>query len=154
MKGGLTFPGGVHPPEYKDLTEDCPIQVVPAPSQVVLPLSQHIGTPCRPTVAKGDAVQAGQVVGDADAFVSAPVHSPVAGKVKAVGLVPHAVLGRCQAVTIETDPNAPDGKAPSPQRFGADFNPETYAPEQIRQAARDAGPVSYTHLTLPTNREV
>jgi len=150
MKGGLTFPGGVHPPEYKDLTEDAPIQVVPAPSQVVLLLSQHIGAACRPTVAKGDTVQAGQVVGDADAFVSAPVHSPVSGKVKAIGLAPHAVLGRCQAVTIETDPDATDGKTPSPQRFGADFKPEAYAPEQIRQAARDAGLVGMGGAGFPT----
>ncbi|UCC23670.1 MAG: electron transporter RnfC, partial [Planctomycetota bacterium] len=72
-KGKFSFPGGVHPPESKDLTCASEIQPGPAVKQVAIMLSQHIGAPCRPTVEKKQAVSAGQKIGDADAFVSAPV---------------------------------------------------------------------------------
>jgi len=150
IRGRMTFPGGVHPPEYKTLTEDHAIEVVPPPAKVVIPLSQHIGAPCKPTVSKRDTVQPGQVVGEADAFVSAPVHSPVAGTVKTIGLAAHAVLGRCQAVTIEVDREATESKTPCPQRFGSDFDPRAYTSEQICQAARDAGLVGMGGAGFPT----
>ena len=64
IRGKCTFPGGIHPPENKHFSENCPIEVVPAPKQVAVLLSQHLGTACVPTVAKKDVVQAGQVIVD------------------------------------------------------------------------------------------
>ena len=66
----MTFPGGVHPPDRKSVTENCEIQQLPVPSQVAILLGQHIGAPNAPVVAKRDKVQAGQVVGSSEAFVS------------------------------------------------------------------------------------
>ena len=82
IRGKCTFPGGVHPPENKKFSEHCSIEVIPTPKQVSILLSQHIGAPCQPLVAKRDAVTAGQMIGKSDAFVSAPIHSPVNGTVK------------------------------------------------------------------------
>mgnify|MGYP002625666933 FL=1 len=81
-----TFLGGVHPPEGKALTENMPIEILKPddPREFVYPLSQHIGAPCSPVVAKGDAVLAGQKIADTEAFVSAPIFSAVSGKVKAI----------------------------------------------------------------------
>ena len=81
-----TFLGGVHPPEGKALTENKPIEILrPTDSrEFIYPLSQHIGAPCSPVVAKGDAVLAGQKIADTEAFVSAPIFSAVSGTVKAV----------------------------------------------------------------------
>ena len=81
-----TFLGGVHPPEGKTLTENKPIEILRTTDvrEFVYPLSQHIGAPCSPIVAKGDAVLAGQKIADTDAFVSAPIFSAVSGTVKAV----------------------------------------------------------------------
>ena len=62
-----TFPGGIHPPEYKDLTQDRPIEVVPHPKLVAILLSQHTGAICKPLVNKRDRVTAGQMIGKADA---------------------------------------------------------------------------------------
>ena len=70
-------------------------------------LSQHIGAACKPLVRKGTIVQAGQKIGDSDAFVSAPVHSPIHGKVKEIGLRSHAILGRSQAIVIEAYEHTP-----------------------------------------------
>ena len=71
-----TFPGGTHLPEKKVLTCDSLIQPGPAVSEVAVMLSQHIGAVCRPLVKKADTVQAGQKIGDCDAFVSAPRAEP------------------------------------------------------------------------------
>ena len=49
----------------------------PPPERITLPMQQHIGAPCIPTVKKGDHVYVGQVVGDSDAYVCAPVHSSI-----------------------------------------------------------------------------
>ncbi|MDX9945901.1 MAG: electron transport complex subunit RsxC [Bacteroidales bacterium] len=79
-----TFPtGGVHPPENK-LTAGIPIEYLPVPGNVVIPLSQHIGAPANPVVAKGDTVKTGQLIAEGKGFVSANVHSSVSGKVSKI----------------------------------------------------------------------
>lgn len=78
-----SFRGGVHPPHAKN-TESCATIMMGVPSKVVIPMVQHIGAPCQPLVKKGDTVKVGQVIGDTDAYVSAPVHSSVSGTVTAV----------------------------------------------------------------------
>lgn len=80
-----TFLGGVHPPEGKALTEDKAIESLLPKGDLVYPLSQHIGAPCAPVVAKGDHVKVGQKIADTDAFVSAPIFSSVSGTVKEIG---------------------------------------------------------------------
>ena len=77
------FFGGIHPNDQKAATNKKPIELLPPPAQVVLPMSLHIGAPCQPCVAVGDYVTVGQKVGEAPAFVSAPVHASVSGKVAA-----------------------------------------------------------------------
>ena len=81
-----TFLGGVHPPEGKALTENKAIEILrPSESkEFIYPLSQHIGAPCSPVVAKGDKVLAGQKIADTEAFVSAPIFSAVSGVVKEI----------------------------------------------------------------------
>ena len=58
------FSGGVHPADGKALTAEAPLQMVPAPDQVVIPLCQHIGAPCQSLVQVGDHVCMGQKIGD------------------------------------------------------------------------------------------
>lgn len=76
---------------------------MPDPEIVTLPMLQHIGAPCTPTVKKGDYVAIGQVVGDSDKYVSAPIHASVSGKVIAVQDVKLANGKMAPAVTIESD---------------------------------------------------
>ena len=75
----LTFKGGIHPPHSKELTEHLPIVDFLGPKVIEIPLRQHIGAPCEPTVSKGDRVAVGQLIGAAGGFVSANVHSSVSG---------------------------------------------------------------------------
>lgn len=80
----LTFKGGIHPYDGKDLTKDKPITNVLPKGDLVYPLSQHIGAPATPIVKKGDRVLTGQKIAEASAFVSAPVYATVSGTVKAI----------------------------------------------------------------------
>ena len=75
--------GGVAVSHHKN-TRECEVVRMPAPAKVVLPMQQHIGAPCTPCVKVGDTVSVGQVIGDTDKFVSAPIHASVSGKVTAV----------------------------------------------------------------------
>ncbi len=72
--------GGVHPPENKLSTKSA-ISDLPVPKSVIIPLGQHLGVPAKPVIAKGDEVKVGQLLAEANGFVSANIHSPVSGKV-------------------------------------------------------------------------
>lgn len=82
--GVTTFKGGVHPYEGKELAMDQPIQALTPKGLMVFPVSQHIGAPAKPIVAKGDHVLMGQKIAEAGGFVSAPVLSSVSGTVKSI----------------------------------------------------------------------
>jgi len=75
--------GGIHPPSNK-LSADCAIVDLPLPSQVVIPLSQHIGLAAMPLVVKGDRVKTGQLIAKASNFMSANIHSSVTGVVERI----------------------------------------------------------------------
>ncbi len=84
--GLATFIGGIHPFEGKELSEDKPIKYLePLQGEImVYPLSQHIGAPAKPLVAKGDHVLKGQIIAEAGGFISANVLSSVSGTVKGI----------------------------------------------------------------------
>ncbi len=96
----LTFAmGGVHPDDKK-ISASCKIETLPLPSKVYVSMAQHLGAPATPVVAAGDQVKVGQVIGEPAGFISAFVHSPVSGTVKAVApradiagnMVPHVEI--------------------------------------------------------------
>lgn len=152
--GKKTFKGGVHPRENKHFTEMCAIETVPTPKQVVLPLCQHIGAPCKPVVNKKDPVTAGQVIGRSDAYVSAPIHSPVNGTVKDIALAPHPVIGRTMAIYIDTDPRQNEPKQPAASQFDVSFDPAAYSSEQIATAAQEGGLVGMGGAGFPTRVKI
>ncbi len=94
--------GGVNVAPNKH-TAEMPVERMPVPNTVVLPMQQHIGAPCIPTVKVGDTVSVGQVIGDSDKFVSAPIHATISGVVKAVGDVKLANGIITKGVTVESD---------------------------------------------------
>lgn len=100
--GLLSFIGGIHPPHEKKHSENKAIVKAVEPKVVTIPLRQHIGAPCDPTVQKGDSVKVGQVIGEPASFVSAYIHSSVSGIVKEVALKEIAG-GKEMCVVIESD---------------------------------------------------
>ncbi len=149
-----TFAGGIHPPENKEFTQACPIESVPLPKQLAVPLSQHLGAPCKPIVGKKDVVSAGQMIGSSDAFVSAPVHSPASGIVRDIALVPHPVIGRTLAVIIDVDREKSEPKRPRCEQFDDSFNPHQWTVEQICTAVHQAGIVGMGGAGFPTRVKI
>jgi electron transport complex protein RnfC len=150
LSGKFTFRRGVHPPHNKGLTENLPIETLPlAPGQeVVIPMSQHIGAPNAPTVEEKQQVVAGQAVGASDAFVSAPVHSPVNGAVKKIEPRPHPTGRKVLSVVITVGDEQPQPQ--QWQQLTADIDPEKYASTKIIDAIRAAGLVGQGGAAFPT----
>lgn len=94
--------GGVKVAHHKN-TAELEVVRMPEPKQVILPMQQHIGAPCTPTVKVGDTVAVGQVIGDSDKPVSTPIHASVSGTVTAIGNVKLPGGAIAQGVTIESD---------------------------------------------------
>ncbi len=99
----LTFRGGVHPIEGKELSKSAAIRKVQPKGEVVLAMGQHIGAPATPLVNAGEYVFVDQMIGRGDGFVSANVHSPVSGNVKAVEPRTLANGTTINCVVIEND---------------------------------------------------
>jgi electron transport complex protein RnfC len=105
----LTFPsfpfrthGGVNAPHRKN-TENCETEILPIPEKVVIPMKQHIGAACTPTVKVGDIVSVGEIIGNSDAAMSAPIHASVSGKVSYIGEIQLPSGERVATVEIKSD---------------------------------------------------
>lgn len=101
----FTTPGGVHPPENKFQSLAEPLAIMPIPQQVILPLSQHIGAPAEPVVAVGDRVLTGQLIAEAQGFVSVNIHASISGTVAAIEdrPIPHASGMNAPCIVIDSD---------------------------------------------------
>jgi len=142
--GAGHFKGGVHPSYRKDGTSAAAIEALEPPSTVVIPLQQHIGAPCAALVKAGDEVRTGTMIGQAEAFVSAPVHATISGKVKSVGPQPHPSGAAVLSVVI-------DGDGTDSRAEGKGSDPETLSPEELKGLVREAGIVGLGGATFPTH---
>ena len=136
---------GVTPPANKN-TASSSIEPGPVPETVIIPLQQHVGTPCDPLVGAGDFVLLGQKIGDSEAYVSAPVHASVSGEVTAVREHPHPTGQDVLSVFIRSDGKdeiSPDARPPA--------DPMEMSPEEIRSLIREGGVVGLGGAAFPTH---
>ncbi len=141
-----TFKHGVHPPEYKHLTNQLPIERVPFFNEYILPVQQHIGAPAIALVRPGDKVKRGQMLAKAGGFVSTAMHSPVTGTVKAVELRPHVSGKLTESIVIEADPyNNQKLEVEKPVRL------ELSKAEEIVQLIQNAGIVGMGGAAFPSH---
>ncbi len=134
--------GGVKVPHNKN-TENCKIIRMPAPEKVVLPMQQHIGAPCSPIVKVGDTVKVGQIIGDSDKFISAPIHASISGKVTSIADTVLANGRLAPAVTIESD---------GEMAVFDDIKPPTVNnADDFRKAIRDSGLVGLGGAGFPSH---
>lgn len=105
MRKLFSFMGGIHPPQYKEISNQQPIRRAKLPKHLVLPLHQHIGESAIPLVAVGDKVFKGQKIARAEGYVSAPVHASSSGTVIAIEErgIPHPSGQEAMCIVIETD---------------------------------------------------
>ncbi len=137
------FKGGVHPPDYKALSKDSPIETLPVPKKVRVPLAQHLGVPADPVVKKGDTVAAGQLIGEARGFISAVIHAPISGTVTAVGPVACSAGGTAPGVEITSD---------GEDTWSPELKPvEEVTGEAVIQAVQRAGIVGMGGAAFPSH---
>ena len=115
-----TFHGGIHPPEQKFLTSGKPIRSLPLPTEIILPLQQHIGQAGELLVKVGDEVLKGQALTQYTHAMTLPIHAPTSGKVTAIKNAviahPSGMLEPCVFIT-------PDGKdAGIPRTICSDYS--------------------------------
>jgi len=137
--------GGIHPVEGKEATEHKALVSFPAPETVVIPLSMHLGAPANAIVNVGDYVKMGQRIGEADGFISAPIHSSVSGTVIAIEDRPHATRGTCLSIVI-----ANDGKDVLDESVQPNKPLEELTPAQIIEIVKNAGIVGMGGAGFPT----
>ncbi len=142
----FTFRHGVHPPDAKSLTAHVPLRRMPYPEEMVLPLKQHAGKPARAVVRVGQKVERGDLIAEADGWVSSPVHASAAGVVKDIGLYPHPDGGMSEAVLIAVDRYSPQIPRPRlvPEWQGLDR-------DEVVEAVREAGVVGLGGAAFPTH---
>jgi len=142
-----TFPGGIHPPEYK-WTAESAIRTLPVPPRLIVPMAQNLGAPAVPVVEKGRAVARGEAIGKPDGFISAWVHAPTSGTVTGLERVVDAATGRITvAVAIEAD--GEDRLHPDIPRDPRDWR--AMDAQAIREAVAAAGVVGMGGATFPTH---
>ena len=141
--------GGIHPEENK-LTHEVPTQVAPLPKQAVFPLSQHIGAPAKPVVAKGDVVKVGTLLAEAGGFVSAPIYSSVSGKVAKIDSAFDASGYRKPAIIVSVEGDEWEESIDrSEDLVKVEDRPEL-TPESIVESIKKAGVTGMGGAGFPT----
>ena len=140
------FAGGVHPAYNKELADRRAIEEMPLPEQLVVYFTQNLGAPPEPIVKKGDTVRKGQVIAEAKAFVSAPVHAPTSGTVKSIDMFPHPVGTDMPAAVIE-----PDGEDAWAEGCNVERNTDSLGPDEIKKLVQGGGLVGMGGATFPTH---
>ncbi|MDD5748339.1 MAG: electron transport complex subunit RsxC [Actinomycetota bacterium] len=143
-QGLRTFKAGIHPPYLKELASGKAIKEAPVPEEVPILLQQHVGAPNEPLVGVGDHINLGQKIGSSEAFVSAPVHSSVAGVVKGIQEATNATGQKVKAVVVTPDSN-------QPQFSGVSRDIEALNAQDIVSIAKDAGLVGMGGAAFPTH---
>ncbi|MGN1411249.1 MAG: electron transport complex subunit RsxC [Oscillospiraceae bacterium] len=129
--------------EHSKHTDSCTVEKLPLPKLVKIPMSMHMGAPCNPLVKVKDEVLVGQKIGDTDAFMSAPIHSSVSGKVKAITDYLMANGRTCKMVEIETDGN---------QTISSNIKPINLSDKSaFLKAVRESGAVGLGGAGFPTH---
>ena len=141
-----TFRGGIHPDGHKDISKGQPASSYLPDGDLVFPVNQHIGKPAKPIVAKGDPVLAGQMIAEADGFVSANIISSCSGRVKAIEERHTASGARATCIIIEND-----GKYTTVPDIGKTPHNGTLSNKDILDAIKAAGIVGMGGAGFPTH---
>mgnify|MGYP000942343857 CR=1 FL=1 len=141
-----TFHGGVHPYDGKEFARDIPFQTWLPKGDLVFHLNQHIGKPAKPLVQKGDSVLAGQIIAEADGFVSANIISSVSGTVKAIEKREN-VLGTTDLSIVVVN----DGQYTLSEGVGTEVDPTTLTTQEILEKVKAAGIVGLGGAGFPTH---
>lgn len=140
-----TFKHGVHPPEHKEDTNGLPIRQFSFAPVITLPTSQHLGKPSKIIVYEGQEVQRGQLLAEADGFMSVPLHAPVTGRVRKIGTMPTISGKMADGIFLESLP------ASGQEVIEGQPIPRSSSAEEILQGIQAAGIVGLGGAAFPTH---
>lgn len=146
MAISVGFRHGVHPPEEKELTNQLPIRRMPFADELVFPMRQHAGKPALLCVKVGDHVERGDTLGEADGFMSVPIHASAAGTVVDFDWWPHPDGSMAMAVRLKVDRYAPQVARP---RLVPRW--EGLTPAEVVLAVQRGGVVGLGGAAFPTH---
>lgn len=129
--------GGLHVPDHKNLSEKEAIRELPLPPQVFIALNQHLGKAAKPVVEAKQEVSVGQLLAEADGFVSAHVHSSVSGKIKKIEkrLTPGGSFSPTVIIDVDAEKTLQDSKIfDTPADFDFDKAERDFLLDKIRMA--------------------
>ena len=149
MKSRTFRIGGVHPEENK-LTHEVMTKVAPLPKQAIFPLSQHIGAPAKPVVAKGDKVKVGTLIAEAGGFVSAPIYSSVSGTVFKVDTAIDATGYRKPVIIINVEGDEWEEGIDRSDKLELLADHPELTPEEIINRVKEAGVTGMGGAGFPT----
>ena len=139
-----TFRGGIHPKEYKELSNQCPITpAFPASKTVTIPVTMG-GAPNQPLVKVGDEVAKGQIIANGEGFMNCPVHSSVSGKVKKIQNSLITGNGSAPCIIIEADDAGRESLLPV-------LNPFETTKEEALARIKEAGIVGMGGASFPAH---
>lgn len=142
--------GGVHPPEHKISAQE-KIEYGEVPEQLLVPVDQHIGRPCKIVVKKSDAVKRGDLLAESTGFVSSNVHAPVDGKVMKITKFPLLGGQIKEVIQIKTDQAGESMKTIMDSDQKQDVDIDALKPDEIRKKIGDAGLVGMGGAGFPTH---
>jgi electron transport complex protein RnfC len=131
---------------HNKFTANSPIESLPLPEKVIIPLQQNIGAPCGVLVKRGDKVLTGQKIGDSDKFVKAPVHATLSGEVSGVSRVINPPTGDVVETLIITSEGEDNWIELEPSK-----NLDSLSVEEIIGKIGEAGLVGLGGATFPTH---
>lgn len=141
-----TFKHGIHPKDYKEMTNKLAIERMPFMDEIVLPLTQHLGAPSKPIVKPGDKVYRGQLIAESAGFVSAALHASVTGWVKAIELRDHPSGNMVESIVIQTDHYSPQSLY---NQHETDWSQKT--PQELLEMVQKGGFVGLGGAAFPTH---
>jgi len=136
---------GAKVPESK-ITANSPIEPLPLPEKVIIPMQQHIGAENAPLASRGTEVLTGQKIGESEKLISAPVHATLSGEISGGSVVinpPTGELTKTLAITSD----------------GADKwveltivkDPKSLSVKKIIEMVKEAGIVGMGGAAFPTH---
>lgn len=137
------FKGGVILPADKTV-QDFPIDFMPQPQTVFLPLSQYSGKPSRPKVKVGAEIRAGDVVAAAEGEQEVAIHASIRGRVREIAIYPHARLGKSLCCVVDAVEGGEDEIVREKVRY------DRLTPAELRNILRDMGVVGMGGAGFPT----
>jgi electron transport complex protein RnfC len=139
--------GGVHPDDRKSLAAERPIEDLPMPALLHIPLQQHIGAAANPVVQRRQRVAKGELIAHAQGPVSAPIHAPTSGRIAGLGLYP---ANHPSGLSVRTITLQPDGEDRWHDEVGGVADPFALEPDEIARRVAMAGVVGLGGATFPS----